>query len=111
MPPTPAELREQSRLYRQAAEKETTVEFKRRLASHALALAQLAEKIERDEFVAQANIERYRRMLAQGLDAKRRRMIEALLQEERAKLANLTGRTTGETGPGPRRARRALATP
>ena len=44
---TPADLRELSRLYRDASEKETTLEIKRRLASHALALAQLAEKIER----------------------------------------------------------------
>jgi hypothetical protein len=44
---TPAELREQSRLSRQAALDETTREIKLRLASHALALAQLAERIER----------------------------------------------------------------
>ena len=47
--PTPAELREQSRLYRKATDKEITLAIKRRLASHALALAELAEKIERDE--------------------------------------------------------------
>jgi hypothetical protein len=47
--PTPAELREESRQYRQAAKKETTPEISRRLALHALALAQLAEKIEREE--------------------------------------------------------------
>jgi len=45
---TSAELREQSRQYREIAEKEITVAIKQRLASHALALAQLAEKIERD---------------------------------------------------------------
>lgn len=44
---TPAELREQSRLYREASAKESVPEFKRRFASHALALAQLAERIER----------------------------------------------------------------
>jgi hypothetical protein len=47
--PIPAELREQSRLYRRAAEIETAIAIKRRLTSHALALAQLAEKIERQE--------------------------------------------------------------
>ena len=47
--PIPAELREQSRLYRQAAETETTLEIKRRLARHALALVELAEKIERSD--------------------------------------------------------------
>src|SRR5690348_10936038 len=46
---TPAELREQSRLSREAALQETTLEIKRRLASQAFALAQLAEKIEREE--------------------------------------------------------------
>ena len=44
---TPAELRERSRLYREASAKESEPEFKRRLASHALALAQLAERVER----------------------------------------------------------------
>lgn len=44
----PAELRELSRQYRELAEKESTLAIKRRLASHTLALAQLAERIERD---------------------------------------------------------------
>ena len=44
--PAPAHLWEQSRLYRQAAEEEPTPEIKQRLASHAHALAQLAESIE-----------------------------------------------------------------
>lgn len=47
--PTPGELREQARLYRQVAKMESTLEIRRRLINHALALAQLAEKIERDE--------------------------------------------------------------
>ena len=47
----PVELREQSRLYREAAENETNLYLSRTLASHALALAELAEKIERDESV------------------------------------------------------------
>jgi hypothetical protein len=51
---TPAELRDQSRRYREAAAKEIVVEFKRRLASHALALAFLAEKVERQETMATA---------------------------------------------------------
>jgi hypothetical protein len=45
--PTPAQLLEASRTYFRAAEKEATPEIKRRLASHALALAQLAEETER----------------------------------------------------------------
>jgi hypothetical protein len=46
---TPTELRDEARLYRQAAAEESEPHLKRRLASHALALAQLAEMIERDE--------------------------------------------------------------
>lgn len=83
----PARLRELSQFYRQAAKREATAEIRRRLASHALALAELAEKIERDEFVTAANIERYRQLLAQALDDTRRRTIEALLVEERKKQA------------------------
>ena len=45
--PTPVELREASRLTRLAAVKESDPHLKRRLASHALALAQLAEQMER----------------------------------------------------------------
>ena len=47
--PTPAELRDDARRFTRAAEEETTRPLKQMLASHALALAQLAEKIERDE--------------------------------------------------------------
>ncbi len=46
--PTPAELREASQLTRLAAAREPELHLKRRLASHALALALLAEKMERD---------------------------------------------------------------
>lgn len=83
----PAKLRELSRLYRHAAEQEPTLEIKRRLASHALALAELAEKVEREEFVTEANIERYRHLLAQAVDEKQRKTIETLLMEEREKRA------------------------
>lgn len=47
--PTPAEWREEARLYRYLAEKESMQAIKQRLASHALALALLAERIERTE--------------------------------------------------------------
>ena len=46
--PVVFELREQSYEYREMARKEATPALKRYLASHALALAELAEKIERD---------------------------------------------------------------
>ena len=44
-----AELREISRFYLDRSSRETSTHLKRALASHAYALAQLAEKIERDE--------------------------------------------------------------
>jgi hypothetical protein len=44
----PKQLREQSRLYEEMAEREDNTHIKRKLASHALALAHLAEKIESD---------------------------------------------------------------
>ena len=46
---TPAEMREKSRLHGQAAIKETDPLLKRKLANDALALAQLAEMIERND--------------------------------------------------------------
>src|SRR5215469_1884787 len=44
----PIVLREQSRLYRQAATEEVALEIRYRLANHALALYLLAEKVERE---------------------------------------------------------------
>ncbi len=45
----PAELREQARRYAEAAKKETEPETRRKLRAEALALAQLAEKVERGQ--------------------------------------------------------------
>lgn len=50
----PAKLRNDSRLYCQAAADETDPHLKRRLANHALALALLAEKTERKLAMKQA---------------------------------------------------------
>ena len=50
--PTPRELRENSRSARRMAAKEADSYFKGMWASHALALDQLAEKIERGEVAA-----------------------------------------------------------
>jgi len=47
--PTIAELREAARLSMLAGEEESDPHLKRRLARHAFALAQLAEKIEREK--------------------------------------------------------------
>jgi hypothetical protein len=47
MLPTPQELREQSRIFRDAARKAATPDLKRRLAQYALSLALAAESVER----------------------------------------------------------------
>lgn len=89
MLPTPAELREHARRLHQAAQKEPAPEIRRRLLSHALALAQFAEHLERDEriadFVVHENIERYRRILADAPE-KDKPTVAALLSEEQMKL-------------------------
>jgi len=88
-PPAPARLRDLARQYVQAAAQETATEIKRRLVSHAFALAQLAERIERGTqmaaFLSAANVERYGHMLLLGLDDRQRRMIETLLLEEQGR--------------------------
>ena len=43
-----------------------------------------------DKFVAKANIEHYRRKLAQETDETKRQVLARLLAEEEAKLASLT---------------------
>jgi len=53
--PTPADLRAESRLYQNAARKEPEPYLKRLLANHAFALAQLAEKLERETGEKPAN--------------------------------------------------------
>ncbi len=89
MLPTPAELREQARRFQQAAENEPAPEIRRPLLSHAFALAQFAEHLERDEriadFVVHENIERYRRILAEAPETDKP-MVAALLSEEQMKL-------------------------
>jgi hypothetical protein len=78
MLPTPVELREQSRLFRKAANEALNLATKRRLAAYALAVAQIAEKIERDgpagEPVQGIKAEHYKRLLAQALDDGRRQV-------------------------------------
>jgi hypothetical protein len=53
--PKPAELREISRLAREDAADESCPQLRQRLAQHAFALAQLAEKIEREEAEREAS--------------------------------------------------------
>jgi len=64
-------------------------------------LAQLAEQLQRQRFVIEANIERYEHMLASALDDGLCRHVDGLLSEERIKLAALTptGRQSYVTAP------------
>jgi hypothetical protein len=54
--PTSTELRKASQLYREAMSKETSLHLKKFLASHAHALTQLAEKMERAEPVQEERV-------------------------------------------------------
>jgi hypothetical protein len=89
MLPTPAELREQSRLFRKAAREALNLATQRRLAAYAFTLAQIAEKIERDEVSGEPlqgiRAEPYRRLLTQALD-EGRRQVEAQPKEPRIDL-------------------------
>lgn len=86
MLPKADELRGLSERFIQAVEKVTAIELKRRLAAHALTLAQVAEQLERGDplnsFVHDANLERYQHLLAGALDEQTRTMVERLLAEE-----------------------------
>jgi hypothetical protein len=87
MLPTPVELREQSRLFRKAADEAVNLATKRRLAAYALAVAQIAEKIEREEVPGEPmpgiRAEHYQRLLAKALD-EGRRQVAAQPKERRA---------------------------
>lgn len=70
MLPTPAKLREQSQLYREAARTVADLAQRRRFAACALTLAQVAEASEREgEAGDGAKRAQYERLLAQALDA------------------------------------------
>jgi hypothetical protein len=87
MLPTPVELREQSLRYREAARRAESLAAKRWAANCALALAQIAEQIERDGEIVEAvrgAAERYKQMLARVLGDKTGQLVEALLSECRA---------------------------
>ena len=64
--------------------------MKSRLEAHALALARVAEQIELEapigEFVRNANIERYKRLLDEVVDDSTRATIQALLKGEQEAL-------------------------
>jgi hypothetical protein len=63
MLPKPAELRDLSLRCRQAACKATDLGTKRRIAEHALALAQLAEQMEQRGWLGRICVQRERRAL------------------------------------------------
>jgi hypothetical protein len=67
MLPSPAELRERSRFYREAARDATETHTKDRRINCAFVLAQVAQMIERDKQGADANAVRLARMLADVL--------------------------------------------
>ncbi|HZP64681.1 MAG TPA: hypothetical protein VFB32_00105 [Rudaea sp.] len=87
MLPIAMELRELSTRFRDAVQIAADTQTKQRLAAHALALAQVAEQIERDgslgAFVHGANIERFERLLRDALDENVRATVEALLAQEK----------------------------
>lgn len=71
MLPTPEELREQSRIFRDAARKAATPNLKRRLAQYALSIALAAETVERGGQIPDAVLVALREqqhLLAQALD-------------------------------------------
>jgi hypothetical protein len=85
--PTPVELREHSCRYQEAARKADDAATKRQLAAHALALAQIAEALEREgEAVRPAKIEHYAGLLAGPLGEKVRQIVEELLNKPHAVL-------------------------
>lgn len=85
MLPTPIELREHSRRYRDAARAAPDASTRRRLAADALALAQLAEAIERegriDQFVQGPKLPEYRRLLAQAVGERATSLLQAIAGE------------------------------
>src|SRR5690242_10396144 len=84
MLPTPVELREHSRRYREAARKIDDAATKRQLAGHALALAQIAEALEREgEATRPAKIEHYEGLLAGPLGEKVQQIVDELLNKSR----------------------------
>jgi hypothetical protein len=77
MLPTTVELREQSRRYQEAARTTLGVEAQHQLAACALALAQIAEQIEREGEVFATRLND----LLAALDEDVRRVVEMLLSE------------------------------
>jgi hypothetical protein len=89
---TAEELRAEARRLLEAANNISDPQLKKGLAARALALSERAEAIERsleDPEIVRANIARYRSMLAGGLDDDQRRIVEQMIADAEALLANL----------------------
>jgi hypothetical protein len=84
--PTPEELREQSRRFRDAARNAAEAATKRRLAAHAAALAQIAEALDREsQGVHPEKTQRYQGLLAGPLAEEVLRVVGELLEPKAAR--------------------------
>lgn len=79
------ELRAEARRLRDAVQNVSDPEMKRELATRALELAERAEAIaksQKDPEIIRANVERYRQMLAAGIDdVLQKRIVEEMLSD------------------------------
>jgi hypothetical protein len=83
--PTVNELREESRRYLEAARLAEGDDTKRQLAAYALAIAQIAEALERDSGrLPEATAERYERLLDRALGESARKTVGELLRRRSA---------------------------
>ncbi len=93
---TVEELRAEARRLRETVDNLSDPELKKQFAARALELSERAEAIERsqeDPQIVRSNVERYRSMLAAGIaDPDQKRIVEDMLADAEAVLANLSGR-------------------
>lgn len=83
---TPNGLRLRAYGYQRLARTQTNVEDKRRMASTALALAQLAAQIERGQLWTSSKIDHFEREIAAVSNQSMERLIRGFLGEQRARL-------------------------
>ena len=92
-----AELRAEAQRLRDAAAAASNPELKQELAARALELAVEAEAIERSAeapAILRANIERFRSMLAIGIDdPQQKRIVEDMLRDAEELLGRLTAKS------------------
>ncbi len=89
------ELRAEARRLRETIDKTGDPELKQKLAAQALALAERAEAMARSQErpeIVRANIERYRHMIAAGIeDETQRRTVQQMLQDAETLLKRIGG--------------------